>query len=282
LLIVRGTIPVIQNIWVIDRISGRCLFERSYGKKVEEGSLIPGFLSALTSLSDSELEGDRISVLETQGKRWVYRYSDPLIFVVTGAKADPESHLKAQVSYLRDSFVGMYPMLKAESAHEFLKNWTGATSDFWGFRALADQLVGQWSEIGPVNKAAKSLDVLEVYQKILDSIMAKIPDEKGTIWVEFREALSDFSRKLKVRAVKGLSGPKPLVDLVTVDAFSLNYEVVKEELAALLTRLIGILKNRLPTGEAEKIMHSQVIPIMKSEWKRIDVYGLDKVLVSLL
>lgn len=273
---------MIQNIWVIDRISGRCLFERSYGKKVEEGSLIPGFLSALTNLSDSELEGDRISVLETQGKRWVYRYSDPLIFVVTGAKGDPESHLKAQVSYLCDSFIKMFPLLKRESAHEHLKNWSGATSDFWGFRSLADQLVGQWSEIGPVNKAAKSLDVLEIYQKILDAVLAKVPTDTGSIWVELREALGDFSKKTRISAIRGFSGPKPLLDLVSVDVFSLNYEAVKESLAALLTRLIDILKKHLPQGEVEAIVRSQMIPIMKSDWKRIDVYSIDKVLVSLL
>jgi len=273
---------VIQNIWVIDRISGRCLFERSYNKKVEEGSLIPGFLSALTSLSDSELEGDRISILETQGKRWVYRYSGPLIFVVTGAKGDPEAHLKAQVSYLCDSFIKMFPLLKGESAHEFLENWSGATSDFWGFRSLADQLVAQWSEIGPVNRAAKSLDVLEIYQKILDAILAKVPTDRGSIWVELREALGDFSKKTKISAVRGLSGPKPILDLVSVDVFSLNYETVKDNLAALLKKLIDTLKKHLPQEEAESIVRSQVIPIMKSEWKRIDVYSIDKVLVSLL
>jgi len=273
---------VIRNIWIVDRVSGRCLFERSYGKKVEESGLIPSFLSALTSLSDSEMEGDRISALETEGKRWVYRYSDPLIFVVTGAKGDPESHLKAQVSFLSDSFLKMFPQLKGETVHEFLENWSGATSDFDGFLSLADQLVEQWGKIGTVSKAAKTLDVLEIYQKIFDAILEKVPKDKERIWIEFGEALNDFCKKLKVSVAYDYSGRKTILDLISMDVFSVNYEPIKEKLATLLTRLIEILKRSLPAGEAERIVRSQVIPLMKTEWKRIDVYSIDRVLVSLL
>jgi hypothetical protein len=273
---------VIHSIWVVDRISGRCLFERSYDKKVGEDSLIPSFLSALTSLSESEMEGDRISVLETEGKRWVYRYHDPLIFVITGAKGDPESHLKAQVSYLSDSFLKMFPQLKSETVHEFLKNWSGATSDFESFLRFADQLVGQWSEIGGVSKAAKALDVLEIYQKIFDAIIGRIPRENKVIWNQLGQALEDLTKKLKVSVAYDYSGPKTILDLMSIDVFSVNYESMKSGLAILLTRLVEILKRSLPSGEAERIVRDQVIPLMKREWKRVDVYGIDRVLVSLL
>jgi hypothetical protein len=263
-------------------VSGRCLFERSYDKRVEAGSLIPNFLSALTSLSDSELEGDRISVLETRGKRWVYRYSDPLIFVATGAKGDPESHLKAQVSYLSDSFLKMFPHLKGPQVKKFLDDWSGATSDFQAFQSLADQLVVQWGEIGPVSKAAKTLDVLEIYQKIFDAILAEMPGGNKLIWTQLKEAAREFSKKLKVSAVFFQSGSKSTLDLLSMDIFSVTYEPTKEKLAALLARLIEILKKSLPSGVAQMIVRSKVIPIMKSEWKRIHSYGIDRVLVSLL
>jgi hypothetical protein len=273
---------MIRSIWVIDRISGRSLFERSYGKDVHEVDFIPSFLSALTSFSDSELEGDRISVLETKGNRWIYRYSDPLIFVVTGAKGDPESHLKAQLSYLCGSFLDAFPQLKGENAEAFLKSWSGATSDFHSFVPLADQLVQQWGEITQVNKAAKALDVLEIYQKILDAILVSIPPGSYKIWLELRQVVDEFSNKCGVAVKYKLSEPNPAIDLISVDVFSVTYESMKENLGFLLERLVAILKRNLPSGEAGKLLHSQVIPIMKRDYKRIDMYGLSRVLVSLL
>jgi hypothetical protein len=273
---------MIRSIWVIDRVSGRCLFERTYGKDAHEADFIPSFLSALTSFSDSELEGDRISVLETKGKRWVYRYSDPLIFVVTGAKGDPESHLKAQVGYLCSSFLDAFPQLKGERANDFLKNWSGATSDFHSFTSLADQLVQQWGEISQINKVAKSLDVLEIYQKIFNAILGGIPPRSQRIWPELRLAVDEFSAKCNVSVKSKLFEPEPAIDLMSVDVFSITYESLKTNLSALLERLVEILKRNLPTGEPAKIIHSQMIPIMRHDYKRIDAYGLNRVLVSLL
>jgi hypothetical protein len=273
---------MIRSIWVIDRISGRCLFERSYGKDVHEADFIPSFLSALTSFSDSELQGDRISVLETKGRRWIYRYYDPLIFVVTGAKGDPESHLKAQVSYLCSSFLDAFPQLKGEQAENFLKGWSGATSDFHSFVTLADQLVHQWGEISQINKAAKSLDVLEIYQKIFDAILTGIPPRNQRIWPELRQAVDEFSTQNAVTVNYKLSEPDPSLDLMSIDVFSIPYESLKTSLGNLLEKLVLILKRNLQSGEAAKILHSQVIPIMKRDYKRIDVYGLNRVLVSLL
>ena len=273
---------MIRSIWVIDRISGRCLFERSYGKDAHEADFIPSFLSALTAFSDSELKGDRISVLETKGMRWIYRYSDPLIFVVTGAKGDPESHLKAQVSYLCSSFLDAFPQLKGEQADNFLKGWSGSTSDFHSFVTLADQLVQQWGEITQINKVAKSLDVLEIYQKIFDAILEGIPPRNQRIWPEFRQAVDEFSTKCGVSVNHKLSEPNPMIDLVSIDVFAVYYESMKTNLGILLERLVAILKRNLPDGEATRILHSQVIPIMKRDYKRIDVYGLNRVLVSLM
>jgi hypothetical protein len=273
---------MIRSIWVIDRISGRCLFERSYGNDVHEANFIPSFLSALTSFSDSELEGDRISVLETQGNRWIYRYSDPLIFVVTGAKGDPESHLKAQVSYLCGSFLDAFPQLKGDRAEDFLKSWSGATSDFHSFVPLADQLVQQWGEISQINKAAKSLDVLEIYQKIFDAILEGIPPRNQRIWPELRQAVDEFSAKCQVKVKHKLSEPNPTIDLMSIDVFTVSYESMKTNIGILLEKLVAILRRNLPSGEAAKILHSQLIPIMKRDYKRIDVYGLNRVLVSLL
>lgn len=278
----RGFRRMIRSIWVIDRISGRCLFERSYGKDVSEADFIPSFLSALTSFSDSELEGDRISVLETKGKKWIYRYSDPLIFVVTGGKGDPESHLKAQVGYLCGSFLEAFPQLRGGKAEEFLKSWSGATSDFHSFVPLADQLVQQWGEISQVNKAAKALDVLEIYQKIVDAVLAGIPQGSYKVWLELRQTVDDFCARSSVSVRHKLSEPNPVLDLMSIDTFTVGYESLKENLGMLLARLGVILKRNLPSGETERIMRSQIIPIMKRDSKRIDVYGLNRVLVSLL
>jgi hypothetical protein len=273
---------VIRSIWVVERISGRCLFERTYGKKVAEADFIPMILSAVSSLSDFGLEGDRISTIVTEGIRWIYRYVDPLIFVVTGAKGDPESHLKAQINYLGNAFLQMFPKLKGKDATDFLKNWSGAASDFQGYRPLADQLVQQWSQISEVNKAAKALDVLEIYQKIFDAILTGIPSGSYKVWSELGLAVDEFCDKCKASVRHKLSEPNPVLDLISIDAFSVNYDTLKTSLSLLLGNLVEILKKNLPIGEAERILRSRVIPIMKRDWKRIDVYSIDRVLVSLL
>jgi len=273
---------MIRDFWVIEKISGRCLLERCYTKKTGGTELIPMFLSALTSFSDSGLKGDRISALETKGTKWIYRYADPLIFVVTGAKSDSESHLKAQVSYLSSSFLEMFPHLRGAKAETFLKSWSGASSDFKAFEAVADQLVQQWGEIGGVIKGAKALDVLEIYQKIFDAIFAKIPSRNNRLWFEFKPYVEDFGKRCKASVSYDFSGARPVMDLIGVDVFSANYETVKKRLGLLLTQFVEILKKHLPAGEAREIIRSGVIPLMKTESRRIDAYGLNRFLVSIL
>jgi len=273
---------LIRNVWVIEKTSGRCLFHRTYGRELKEADLISGFLSALTSFSESELEGEKLSVVETEGRKWVYRYADPLIVVATGAKADPESHMKAQVSYLANSFLDTFPELKGEKGRSYLRNWSGERSQFSKFEPLVDQLVTQWSKVDNVNKAAKAQDVTEVYQKIFDAIFSGTKKYKDEIFGEFQRALEDLERECNAQIPSSSSGSCPTLDLMSIDVFSISYEKLKGELGSLLTKLMKILKERLPSGEAEKIVRTKVVPIMKSDWRRIDVYNIDPILISLL
>jgi hypothetical protein len=239
-------------------------------------------LSAVSGLSEFGLQGDRISAIVTEGVRWIYRYVDPLIFVLTGAKSDPESHLKAQVSYLGNTFFKMFPQLNGTSAPEFLKNWNGMTSDFEAYGSLVDQLVGQWGQIEEVNKAAKGSDVLEIYQRIFDTIFTNVPPGSYRIWSELGPPIDEFSKKCKVTVRNRLVEPNPVIDFLSIDTFMINYETLRTSLAVLLGRFVAILKKYLPSGETEKILRSKVLSIMKSDWKRIDTYSIDRVLVSLL
>ncbi|WXG46381.1 MAG: hypothetical protein WED05_06910 [Candidatus Atabeyarchaeum deiterrae] len=273
---------MIRNVWVIEKLSGRCLFHLAYEKELKEPDLISGFLSALTSFSEAELKGERLSVVETEGRKWVYRYVEPLIFVVTGAKKDPESHLKAQVSYLANVFLDAFPELKAETARGFFEKWSGDRNYFGRLEPLVDQLVGQWSEVDQVNKAAKALDVVEIYQRIFDAIISDVKACNGKISTEFQSAVKEFDDACKAKITYAVSEFSPTLDLLNINVFSTGYEKLKEELGLLLTRLMRILKDHLPAGETERIMKSKIVPIMKTDWKRIDVYNIDPVLISLL
>jgi hypothetical protein len=142
--------------------------------------------------------------------------------------------------------------------------------------------VQQWGQIGEVNRAAKALDVLEIYQKIFDAIFISVPPGSYKIWAELGPPVDEFSAKCKVVLRQRLSEPNPVLDLLSIDGFSVNYESLKANLGVLLGRLVEILKKQLPSGEAERILRSRVISIMKHDWKRIDTYSIDRVLVSLL
>jgi len=273
---------LIRNVWVIEKVSGRSLFHRSYGREPKEADLISGFLSALTSFSEAELEGEKLSVVETEGRKWVYRYVDPLIFVVTGARGDPESHMKAQVSYLANSFLDTFPEVKGEKGRAFLKDWSGERSQFSRFAPLVDQLVNQWSKVDNVNRAAKAQDVTEIYQRIFDAMISGVKKYKDKICGELQRAVEDFERECSAHIPFSSSGPCPTLDLMSIDVFSMSYEKLKGDLSSLLTRFVKILKERLPGGEAKKIFRAKVVPIMKSDWRRIDVYNIDPILISLL
>jgi hypothetical protein len=267
---------------VIEKVSGRCLFHQTRGGEPEEADLISGFLSALTSFSETEFKGERLSIVETEGRRWVYRYVDPLIFVVTGAKGDPESHLKAQVSFLANSFLEMFPKLKGEKGKANLKSWPGDRSQYDKFKPFVEQLETQWSKVSNVNKAAKSQDVTEIYQLIFDAILSGAKKYKEKICGEFQKAVEDLEKDCSTSVAFSSLGECPTLDLMGIDVFSMSYEKLKNELGSLLKKLMKILKERLPSGEANRIMHEKVVPIMKREWRRIDVYNIDPILVSFL
>ena len=88
---------MIQNIWIVEKDRGRCLFHKRYGAIDVDPDLFSAFLTGLYGFAEAELGETGIDSIMMGDLKWVYIYSHNLLFVITGEKEDSVPRLKAQL-----------------------------------------------------------------------------------------------------------------------------------------------------------------------------------------
>ncbi|MHA1378863.1 MAG: hypothetical protein ACTSRG_10820 [Candidatus Helarchaeota archaeon] len=270
---------MLQDFWIVEKKSGRCLFNKSYGDTTTDPDLLTSFLSALYRFSEEVSTRHKgIESIEMGGLKWAYNDKDNLLFIVTAEKDDNTSDMRSQVNIMRINFLEQFPECAEEN---FSETFDGNITRFDKFATIVDELIHSWRELEKVTNAAEMMDILEVYQQVFDRLSKIIP----TIKNKGRKKINDKMLHLKEvlpKSFENISYSETGWDFLTINVFhqDINEEELRIGLRAMLRYyfdiLLDIFKEKMP-----EIIRSLLFPYLRSDWNRISKLKLDEIFIDL-
>jgi hypothetical protein len=272
---------MIQNIWIVEKDRGRRLFHKRYGSIDIDPDLFSAFLTGLYAFAEAELGETGIDSIEMGDLKWIYIYSNNLLFVIAGDKDDNVPHLKAQLNVIKNSFFFEFP--------EFTKHWqekykhTGFKDILEEFHPIVDDLVKDWVQLAEITAAANFMDICEVCQHVI-SLLGKIVesyDEQrkksllDTLKLQIFDLIKDDPELSKVISEDGS------IDILRVNVFELTQNAVIILQNILITSFYT-LRNELGHSNFQAMVRKKFIPYLKLDWRRIRFLGFDNLLIHLL
>ena len=271
---------MIQNIWIVEKDRGRCLFHKRYGAIDVDPDLFSAFLTGLYGFAEAELGETGIDSIMMGDLKWVYIYSHDMLFVITGEKEDSVPRLKAQLNVIKNSFFFEFPI--------FTKDWQDAFKHsafkdvYEQFHPVVDDLINDWLKLAKVTDAANFMDICEVCQHVV-SILCKViessDDRKLFLLDALKLQIADLVKN-DSELSKILTGDGD-IDILRVNTFKLtdNSAYILKEI---VQKSVNTLKNELGYTTFQAIFHKKFIPYLKIDWKRIRSLGFDNLLIYLL
>ncbi len=281
---------MIQNVWILEKETGRPVFHKSFGSIKAQDVLLSGFLSAVYSFAESEISGLGIESMEMGEYVLVYCFSHNLLFVAAANKEDKASNLKMQVDYIKTSFLQEFPFV-VKGGKEFWLNWNGEQGIFRKFNDILEDLITSWTDVKISTSIAEKMDILEVFQQLFSRI-AKMTFplfKKGKIKQKLQEQLEDTIEYHKhILNVEELSQifdiKETFLDILSVNVFNpeLSAETVKATIHDLCKSTLVVLKEHLGSKKFSEEFKKNIHPYLKQDWSRIRDLGLDKFFIEYL
>ena len=124
---------LIESLWVLDNVSGICVFEENYVDFTNEGistDLIGSFLSALLTFA-GETFTDEIQHVQFANRKIIFKFTDYLLFIV-GVNENiplPDFQIKRKIDQIARLFNAKYQHIFEGNDHK----WGGNISQFDAF-----------------------------------------------------------------------------------------------------------------------------------------------------
>jgi len=281
---------MIQNIWILEKETGRPIFHERFGSFEVQEVLLSGFLSAVFSFAESEFSIMGIESMELGEYALVYCFSHGLLFVLAADKEDSALTLKIQVNYIKNSFLEEFPLV-LRGGKSFLRNWDGNPEVFGKFQVVLNDLIKSWTDVEYTTSVAEKMDILEVFQQLFSRIskMTFPLFKKGTIKQKLQEQLEETIKYHKhILNVEELSQiydtKETFLDVLSANVFNqeLSAETVKATLHDLCNSTLVVLKEYLGGKRFSEEFKKHIHPYLKQDWNRIRDLGLDKFLIDYL
>ncbi|NVM55210.1 MAG: hypothetical protein HWN66_16005 [Candidatus Helarchaeota archaeon] len=253
-----------HTIYIIEKKSGRAIFSKSYEFSIDE-TLISGFLSALYGFAQAELEDKGVDNIDMYGNRFVYVDLRGLLYIGAADKEDSAPMLHEQMNVIADSFNGAFN-IPADQGFEKLK-WDGNVTKFRLFEETLDMLVQQWEMAKKVAKSAYMMDLIDVYQNILQAL-AKFP--------EFAQLGLAEGEDMDISKMAFEEGTADMMMLAQLDETT-----IKENLNGILENFVSLLKKSMDENRYHQRLHEFIYPIFKTEWVRIKEAKADEFIIDL-
>ena len=127
---------LIEAIWVIDRGSGVCLFDKYYKDQGDSGissDLICGFFSAFVDISE-EFFAEQVDYIKFRTSRLYFSFIHNVIFIL---KFEDDLLLEEEIEDILFEIAVEF----IKEFHDKLANWNGNLRVFEDFNGILDQIV---------------------------------------------------------------------------------------------------------------------------------------------
>ncbi len=256
---------MLHTIYIIEKKSGRAIFSKSYEFNIDE-TLISGFLSALYGFAQAELEEGGVDNIDMYGNRFVYVDNRGLLYIGAADKKDSAPMLHEQLSVIRDSFNESFS-IPEDGGFDSL-NWDGNVLTYRPFEETLDMLVQQWEMAKKIAKSAYMMDLIDVYQNLLQGL-AKFPE-----FIELKLVAGEDELDISKMAFE--EGTADMMMLAELDE-----ETIRENLNSILENFIIILRRSMDQSSFLQRLQQFILPNVKSDWSRIKEAKVDEFIIQL-
>ena len=256
---------MLHTIYIVEKKSGRAIFSKSYEFKIDE-TLVSGFLSALYGFAQAELEEKSgVDNIDMSGNRFVYVDNGGLLYIGCAGKNDSVEMLHEQLGVIIDNFKPAFN-IPEEGGFDKL-NWDGNVTTFRPFEETLDMIVQQWEQAKKVAKSAYMMDLIDVYQNVLQAF-AQFPE-----FYHLKEACGDELDISKMLFEDGSADMMALGEL--------NENNIRENLNSIVERFVTLLKSSMDNDTFNKRLHQFIFPFFKKDFARIKEAKADEFFIKL-
>ncbi len=274
----------INEIWVLEKLGGRCIFNKSYSSLTTDADLLSSFLSALYSISE-ELSEDSggskggIESIEMGGLKWVYTEVPNLLIICASTKNDETEIIRAKVNTIRAKFIEMFPETASEN---FCDTFDGNVSRFDEFEGPLIELTEDWKKVDKVTSAAVLMDIIEVYQQIFH-LLAKTTTSISKGKEEFLDQRMVKLKEMLPPSLENIDYTEFGWDLLSINVFNqdIKESEIRQGLFSILRFYCDLLIDVFKGDLFLKIISRLIFPYLKKDWDRIQKIKLDKEFIHL-
>lgn len=260
---------MIQEIWILERDAGRCIFNSVYTKSMIDPDLITTVLNVLYHIS-IELSGKGIETVDMAGLRWYFVTEEDLIFISCCDRNDKASVIREKTIIIKNEFFDKFPDLKKVG---FFKEWDGNISTYEDFQKNLSELFSDWSKAEEVTDHASILDLLEVHQQIFkllksDELAPKNNRSKAYLTKNVKDVLNKYPfLKEKCHFKNYRLEVMDKIDIRKDHVEDINMRGMLEELCSIY---VAALKNINGPDKFYKFFREIIVPYIKKDWQRIN------------
>ena len=222
-------------------------------------------MSALYGFAQAELDDKGVDNIDMYGNRFVYADNRGLLYIGAADKEDSAQMLHEQINVINDVFNEAFS-IPEDGGFDKLK-WDGNVTTYISFEETLDMLVQQWEMAKKVAKSAYMMDLIDVYQNLLQSI-AKFP--------EFIELNLAEDGELDISKMAFEDGAANMMRLAELDE-----DAIKENLSNIMARFISILKRSMDPSTYLNRLREHIFPIFRNDWSRIKEAKADEFIIKL-
>jgi hypothetical protein len=257
---------LLHTIYIVEKKSGRAIFSKSYAFKIDE-TLISGFLSALYGFAQAELEEKSgVDNIDMSGNRFVYVDDGGLLYIGCADKNDSAEMLHEQLDVIKDSFKPAFS-IPEEGGFDML-NWDGNVTTFRPFEETLDMIVQQWEKAKKVAKSAYMMDLIDVYQNVLQAL-AQFPE-----FYRLKETCGDQLDITKMIFEDGSADMEMLGEIDEND--------IRQNLNSVVEQFVSLLKSSMDNDTYIKRVNQFIFPFFKKDFARIKEAKADEFFIRLL
>ncbi|NVM28868.1 MAG: hypothetical protein HWN65_08490 [Candidatus Helarchaeota archaeon] len=269
-----------RDIWIIEKLGGRCLYHRSYGAMKLDPDLLSSFLTGLNAFSEAELGDTGIESIEMGNMKWVYiNWRGQVLAVAAADKQDDATSLNHQLHTICTLFLGQFGIDEDEN---YFRKWGGNVTAFDQFSPKLEELMQSWEAVSKVTDIAKFMNLLEVYQQIFHAFAKVLPSIKPEGQVKLANKMNALIEKLPI-VFQNISYGKTGWDILSVliTASNCTEKILRDGLQFVLESFINEMKAIFKEELFFEIAKKLVYPKILADWVRIRELEIDNFLLKI-
>jgi len=238
-----------MNIWVLDSESGITLLYKPYMDLPLDEDLVSGLLAALNQFTVFEFQ-QGIESIDMGGLRWVYLEEKEanLLFVAAADKNVSANMLKARLNIIKQTFLERYVLVDYEGWKGL---WKGNTELFASFKDTIDEYYSQWLTAEDISTIAEYIDILGVFQQILNLLMNVIEAhfvslKKEVVYNRIENMFQNYLAHDYVKNNPELSkfsfNRSSGINIINIDPTNCDMLVVEKQVINLIRRIVEMIK----------------------------------------